>query len=292
MIPTWTGGRDMSASVSTATGSLAFRPVGPGFAAEIIGFDIAAPITPDAAETLRAAYRQYQVLVLRGQPVSPDQQQRFGEVFGTTEIREYNKVQPKDGYSSHVSNVLPDGVFGQGELRLHMDQLFFPEPLAALMLYAIDIPAEGGDTLFCDTSQVLAAMPAALRDRIATLTARTGRHYDAETAQRYNVSIAPETIVHNDHKLVWQEPETGRRSLWIGRRELTRSIAGMADDAAQALLDEVRDCINASTAIYRHKWRPDDLVLWNNRTLQHAREPFDNSQPRTLRRTALMARAA
>ena len=282
----------MSASFSTATSSLGFRPLGPGFAAEIEGFDIAAPVSPAAAEALRAAYRRHQVLVLRGQAVSPEQQQRFGEIFGSVEIREYNKVQPKDGYSSHVSNVLADGVFGQGELRLHMDQLFFPEPLAALMLYAIEVPAEGGDTLFCDTSQVLAAMPAALRERIAGLTARTGRHYDTETAQRYNVSIAPETIVHNDHKLVWREPETGREALWIGRRELTRSIHGMAEDEAQALLDQVRARINASPAIYRHKWRPHDLVLWNNRTLQHAREPFDNSQPRTLRRTALMARAA
>ena len=282
----------MSASFSTVTSSLGFRPLGPGFAAEITGFDIGAQTSPATAEALRAAYRQHQVLVLRGQAVSPDQQQRFGEIFGTTEIREYNKVKPKDGYSSHVSNVLPDGVFGQGELRLHMDQLFFPEPLAALMLYAIEVPSEGGDTLFCDTSQVLAAMPAELRQRISGLTARTGRHYDAETAQRYNVSIAPETIVHNDHKLVWREPETGRQALWIGRRELTRIVHGLAEDAAQALLDQVRACINASPAIYRHKWRPHDLVLWNNRTLQHAREPFDNSQPRTLRRTALMARAA
>ena len=75
----------------------------------------------------------------------------------------------------------------------------------------------GGDTLFCDTSQVLAAMPAELRQRIAGLTVRTGRYYNAETAARYNVSIAPETIVHNDHPVIWTEPETGRQALWLRR---------------------------------------------------------------------------
>ncbi len=266
-----------------------FRPLTPHFGAEITGFDIQAPITPGIAAALLAAYRRYQVLVLRGQAMDPATQQRFGEIFGRSEIREHNKVKPVDGYSSHVSNVLADGVFGRGELRLHMDQLFYPEPLAALMLYAIEVPTEGGDTVFCDTSQVIAAMPPSLRAELLPLRARTGRHYDAATAAAYNVSIAEETMVVSEHPLIWVEPETGREALWIGRKQLTRSIVGMAEDAAAPLLAEVRRRIETSEALYRHHWQPHDLVLWNNRTLQHARTPFDESQPRTLRRTALMA---
>jgi alpha-ketoglutarate-dependent taurine dioxygenase len=91
--------------------------------------------------------------------------------------------------------------------------------------------------------------------------------------------------------MIWTDPATGRQALWCGWSYLTK-VLDMEDDASNALVDDVMGYVDRTTALYRHKWQPGDLILWNNRTLFHARTPFDESQPRTLRRTPLMDRAA
>jgi taurine dioxygenase len=267
--------------------AIRYRPLTPTFGAEVQGLDLAQPIDNATAEDLVDAYVRHRLLLVRGQRPSAEDQARFGRVFGGIRIREHNLVKPVSDADQHVSNVRADGVFGRGELKFHMDQLFFPEPLSGLILCAVEVPASGGDTCFCDTSQALAAMPPPFRERVEGLTCRTTRAYNDETARRYNVSNAPHTIVSAIHKMVWTEPGTGRQVLWCGRPDLTRVI-GLDETASEALVNEVLQYVDRADAVYRHPWQPGDLVLWNNRTLFHARTPFDESQPRTLRRTPLV----
>jgi len=262
-------------------------PLTPTFGVEISGLDLTAPIDPAIAEDLREAYRGHRLLLVRGPLPSVEDQARFGRIFGEIRIREHNLVKPSSDSAQHVSNVRADGVFGRGDLSFHMDQLFFQEPLSGLILCAVEVPESGGDTCFCDTSEALASMPRSLRERIEGLTCRTSRAYDDETARRFNVSNAPHTIVSSTHEMVRTEPGTGRRVLWCGRPELTK-IVGLDTEASDSLVREVLSYVDACAAVYRHKWRPGDLVLWNNRALFHARLPYDESQPRTLRRTPLL----
>ncbi len=276
-------------SSTQAAAGFTLRPLAPSFGAEILGLDLGAPIDDTVAERLLDAYRRHRLLLVRGQPVSAADQARFGRVFGDIQIREHNLANPMTEAEQHVSNVRADGVFGRGDLTPHMDQLFYQEPLSALILCAIEVPKTGGETYFTDTAEVLAAMPEALRQRIADVTCRTTRAYDDATARRYNVSNASATIVSSTHKMIWTDPETGRPALWCGWAHLTR-VLGMDQAASDALVNQVMGCVDASPAIYCHKWQPDDLILWNNRTLFHARTPFDESQPRTLRRTPLVQR--
>jgi alpha-ketoglutarate-dependent taurine dioxygenase len=266
-------------------------PLTPTFGVEIAGLDLTAPIGAAVADELREAYRNHRLLLVRGALPSAEDQARFGRVFGEIRIREHNLVKPPSDSMQHVSNVLADGVFGRGDLSFHMDQLFFQQPLSGLILCAVEVPEHGGDTCFCDTSEALAAMPRSLLERIENLTCRTSRAYDDETARRYNVSNAPHTIVSSTHRMIWTEPETGRRVLWCGRPELTK-IVGLDAAESDALVRDVLRYVDTCAAVYRHRWHPGDLVLWNNRTLFHARTPYDENMPRTLRRTPLLDLAA
>jgi len=267
--------------------ALEFLPLAPSFGVEVKGLDLTATPEPATAEALRAAFRQHRLLLLRAGSVTPAEQARFGEIFGRIELREMNRVKPKDDHSLHVSNVLPDGLFGDVELAFHLDHLFFPDPTQGLILCAVEVPERGGETAFCDTEAVFEAMPAALRAKLESLRCRTLRGYDADVAKRYNVEETGDRVFAI-HPLVWRDPETGRRALWVNRR-WTTEVVGLPPAESQALLTEVRRYIETATATWTHAWKPGDLILWNNQLLQHARRPFDPAARRTLRRTPLVA---
>ncbi|SHK32059.1 taurine dioxygenase [Roseomonas rosea] len=267
---------------------LSVRPLTPTFGAEIRGIDLSRPVQEREAQQLQALFREYQLLLFRNQALTPEEQGRFGEVFGRIELREHNKVKPASIYEQTVSNVREDGVFGRGEMSFHMDQIFYQEPLNALILYGIQIPPEGGDTCFCDTSAVHDEMPTALKEKLGRITCHYRRDYDSETAERYNVSMAEETRVSAVHPLVMKDEETGRTCLWVTGSQMKGGILGVPEEEGRALIAEVRRRIETTDAVYRHRWQPGDLVLWNNRTLQHARTHFDPSHARTLRRTGLL----
>jgi taurine dioxygenase len=207
-----------------------------------------------------------------------------GRIF----LREHGRVKPKSEGELFVSNVRPDGLFGDVELAFHLDHIFYDEPLTSLMLYGVEVPTEGGETCFCDTAVVLDEMPLELKQRLAGKSCRHVRAYDEVVAARYNVASEKEESSTAVHPIVWTDPETGQKAIWVNRRWSVEVIGLRPEDSA-TLLADVRQQIESSGATYCHAWRPGDLVLWNNRLLQHARRPFDPAARRTLRRTPIMA---
>ncbi len=276
----------MQAHANAAT-RLEFKPLSETIGAEIIGLDMGQPISPEDAEALRAAYQRHHLLLLRGQEVTPDQQAAFARLFGNIAIRERNTVANERADTQHVSNTREDGVFGQGDLDFHMDQLFQDEPLNALILYGVEIPAEGGDTLFANAMDAYDALSPELKQRIDLLQCRHAYMYKGDLAKTWNMREADGDAPNAVHPMAWTDPASKRRALWVNKLT-TVEVLGLPPEEARALTEQVRQPLYEQRLGYRHQWKQHDLVLWNNKALQHARTPFENSQRRTLRRTPIV----
>jgi len=254
---------------------------------EVSGVDLARPIDPTIEAALRDLLLRHHLLLFRGLDLSAADQARFARCFGETSLRELNKSATADKDSQFVSNTRADGIFGTGELEFHIDQLFLEQPLKALILYAVEVPETGGGTNFVDTHGVYDTLPAALRARIEGLRCRHERAYDKRTTADWNVVDAADARPSWVHPLVWTDPRTGRRAIWVNNLT-TIGIEDMEPEAGARLIAEVRSHLLNETYIYRHDWAVGDLILWDNLVLQHARPPFDASAARTLRRTPIL----
>lgn len=272
---------------ATASSGLSFRALSPVVGAEVIGLDLSRPIGAEDAEALRAAYRRHHLLLVRGQHPTTAQQTDFAGIFGRVTLREKNTVRNAEENAQHVSNIRDDGLFGKGELDFHLDQLFQPEPLSALILTALELPSKGGDTMFVNAMAAVERMPAALRARIAALRCLNAYTFAGSLAKDWNVRDAATAGMLQEHPMLWRDPESGRHALWVNKLT-TLAVVGLPPEESAALIAEVRRYLYDDTITYTHRWKVGDMVLWDNRRLQHARTPFDAAEPRTLRRTPIL----
>lgn len=257
------------------------RPLSPALGVEITGVDLSQPLTPEVAQSLLDLYRHHHLLLLRDQQLDEDAQLRFAELFGPISRRSPAMQKAKTAY---VSNARPDGVLGQGELYFHSDNTFFVHPLKAIGLYGIEMPPVGGDTLFANCAAVHAALPEATRRRLDGLSSYQLFDYDGDYAKRSVEEGTPADAPRAVHPLVWTDPDTGQRALFLSEHTTVR-INELPVADGEALIAELRTWIADPRFGYRHHWRPGDMLLWDNIILQHAREPFDTAYRRTLRRT-------
>jgi taurine dioxygenase len=277
---------DGSTQTATAT-RLDLHPLNPHFGVEIRGLDLRDAEDDATAAALRDAFRRHRLLLLRDQEITTEQQTRFASVFGQVTLREKNRVRSSDATAQHVSNVRKDGVFGTGDLDFHLDQLFQPMPLKALILYAIEVPEEGGDTRFSDSVSAVERMPNALRERIAPLSCRNAYTFAGTLAKEWNVDDAQQQQIANVHPMIWRETPDDRGALWVNKLS-SLEVVGLPPEEGSALMREARSYLYDEAIIYTHHWLPGDLIIWDNRRLQHARTPFDPTVPRTLRRSPIL----
>ncbi|MCC7274724.1 MAG: TauD/TfdA family dioxygenase [Alphaproteobacteria bacterium] len=259
------------------------RPVSPALGVEILDLDLSRPIAAATAAELLELYRRHHLLLLRDQRIDEDDQLRFAELFGPISRRSPAMQKAKAAY---VSNSRPDGILGQGELFFHSDNTFFVHPLKAIGLYGIEIPPTGGDTLFANCVAVYDALPPALKARLDGLFSYQLFDYDGDYARRSVEEGTPADAPRAVHPLVWTDPDTGRRAVFLSEHTTVR-ILGLPVAEGEALIAELRGRISDPRFGYRHRWRAGDMLLWDNVVLQHAREPFDTRHRRTLRRTPI-----
>lgn len=263
--------------------ALEIRPLCPGLGVEILGLDLSQPLSPADEEALQDLYRRHHLLLLCDQRIDEDAQVRLAELFGPIARR---APSMRHARTALVSNSRPGGILGEGVLHFHSDNTFFAHPLKAISLYAIEVPSRGGDTLFANCALVFEALPADLQRRLEGLTSYQlfdyGGPYDRRSREEGAAADAPRAV----HPLVWTDPETGRRVLFMSEHTTVR-INELDEAAGEALIAELRGWIADPRFGYRHRWRVGDLLLWDNIVLQHAREEFDTTQPRTLRRTPI-----
>jgi taurine dioxygenase len=192
-----------------------------------------------------------------------------------------------------VSNVLDDkgqpiGALGAGEAVWHTDMSYLELPPDASMLYALEIPPAGGNTYFCGMQAVWRGLPASLKAKLGTRRIKHDGTFNSGGYVRQGVTPTddPHQAPGAWHPAVCVHPVTGEPALYLGRRR-NSYIEGLPRAESDALLDELWQFVEQPEFAYAHHWRVGDLVVWDNRSTMHRRDPFDHASRRVMHRTQI-----
>jgi|KBSMisStaDraftv2_1062788.scaffolds.fasta_scaffold162006_2 taurine dioxygenase len=260
-------------------------PASPAIGAEVRGVDLARPLGDDAFGRIRDAWHSHLVLLFRGQRLDDAALVRFTSRFGELELappfqgRRFVEDFPE---VMIISNVKVDGrdlgSLGNLEAFWHSDLNFVDEPPAGSFLHAHEVPPSGGDTGFANMYLAYETLPDELRVRI---TGRRLRHDARFNSAGYLREVqVPDAV----HPIVRTHPETGRKSLYLGRRANAK-VEGLTAEDSDALLDALWAHATAPRFTWHHQWRVGDLLMWDNRCTLHRRDSFDDSCRRIMHRT-------
>jgi taurine dioxygenase len=250
----------------------------------------------DTFAAIHRAWLDHQVLLFRDQALTDDDLVAFSRRFGELDEAPVQETGQRfvEGHPEIyvISNVVKEGVaigsLGSGEAVWHTDMSYLPNPPKASVLYALEVPPQGGDTSFCSMYAAFEELSDTLRSRIERLRVKHDGTYNSGGYTRQGVTPTddPRTSPGTVHPLVYAHPETGRRSLYLGRRR-NAYIEGLTLDDSNALLDEIWTEATRESLTWRHQWRVGDLVLWDNRCTMHRRDAFDPSARRVMHRTQI-----
>jgi taurine dioxygenase len=269
------------------TNAPTITPLAPAVGAEVFGVDLARPLDDRAFAAIHRAFLDHAVLVFRDQDIGVTQHLAFTRRFGEPEVHILDQFNlPGFPHILVLSNAkdetgAPLGLEDAGRYW-HTDVSYTEEPSMASFLFAIDVPPNGGDTLFAGTSAAYAALPADLRAQIDGLKGVHGltKMTAPKMTDEQFAALKPEI-----HPLARTHPETGGKAIYAGA--FAMGIQGLAEDEARKLLDRLADFCARERFVYRHRWRVGDFVVWDNRCVLHQATDFDPPYRRHLHRTTV-----
>jgi taurine dioxygenase len=249
--------------------------------AVVEGIDVRAA-TADQIERLKLELATHGVAVLRDQVFSPGDYVAFARLFG--EIEPSTREQywlPGQNEIYVISNVVENGKpIGNPNdgFAWHTDQYYFEKPTAYTFLYCIETPPEGGETKFCGTARLFDAMSDAERETYARMRIvashsklNAGRLHEGQEEKYPDIS----------HPMIRTHPVTGAKFIYFSSK-----LASLPCEQSQAEFDAMHaDLIARATEpkhVYAHKWRPRDLVIWDNRGLLHTASAYDKQRYRRI----------
>lgn len=274
--------------------SIEVIPTGAALGAEIRGVNLAEPLGGNAFAIIERAYDEHGVIFFRDQNITPPQQVAFTRRFGEIAFNIFGERWSVPGspeivvVSNVTENGAPIGVKRAGE-NWHSDMCYTSSPPRGTMLYALEIPhLHGlplGDTEFASAAAAWDALPQTMQSFLASRRATfdfVGRKR-ALTPTRAEIDRNPPV----KHPIARTHPRTGRKCLYVMRDDCT-GIDGLESDEAEPLIAALADHIVKPAFVYRHQWRPGDLLLWDNCTVQHrAIQDYDLPQRRVMHRTTM-----
>jgi alpha-ketoglutarate-dependent 2,4-dichlorophenoxyacetate dioxygenase len=270
---------DALASTELPTGlPFDIRPLSPLMGAEIFGLDLSRAIDDAMRDAILDALNRYHVLVFRKQDLPKEAQlaftRRFGELephvnrdfrsAGAPEVHPVNNLDENQRPSREIKNI--------GNYSWHTDKSYMARPSLATLLYAVQLPPQGGDTEFADMQAAYDALPEERKHSLAPLRVvhsweRSRQKSGSKPATEEEKQDAPPVV----HPLVRTHPATGRKGLYIGNH--TSHIDGWSIADGEALLSELQAFATQERFVYRHRWQPGDMVMWDNRCLLHRALP-------------------
>jgi len=270
-------------------------PTGAALGAMVNGVDLR-DLDEEAFARIMQAWHDYSVLLVRGQTLSDQDLIAFSRRFGDLDWapvqengRRFVEGLPEIYIVSNVKvNGEAIGSLGDGEAVWHTDMSYLDMPPKASMLYALEVPATGGNTSFCTMYGIYEALPARLKKRIAGLRIKHDGTYNSGGYVRQGITPTedPRTSPGAVHPLVCRHPVTGRRMLYLGRRR-NAYLVGLDLADSELLLDELWSFVDRPEFAWEHIWRAGDLVLWDNRCTMHRRDAFDPNSRRIMHRTQI-----
>ncbi|MEO6151694.1 MAG: TauD/TfdA family dioxygenase [Croceibacterium sp.] len=287
-------------------------PLHPLFAAELNGADLTVAPSAELVQTVEQAMARYGVLVVRGAAISNDQHKRFSRAFGPLELpsrvpsaakaQGRRVIDPDLFYAGNLDadgEIIPYASHGYqlalGAERFHTDSSFHTMPTKWSLLAGHETPPveAGGDTLFADARAAYDDLDSATKTRIADLT---GIHDFWEGRRRAGLKgeVTPEmrkiipfaAVEHSLVKTLSASAPRRRKALYVGGHCI--GVVGMGAAAGTALIEDLYAHATQDKYVFRHQWRPHDLVIWDNRCTMHAATPLlSNAYRRDMRRTTI-----
>jgi alpha-ketoglutarate-dependent taurine dioxygenase len=267
--------------------TLSIRPVEATFGAVVTGIRLS-ELDEATWRELHATWLEYALLIFPDQHLKRDEQIAFARRFGPLEFE-----------MAAISNVKSDGTLRReqdnddmmkilkGNMGWHADSTYMPVQAKGAVFSAEIVPSIGGRTGWADMRAAYDALEPGLRAKLEGLSAYHSLHYSQsklghQTARSdgqysgYGLHDGPVPL----RPLVKTHPETGRKSLLIGRH--AHNIPGMDASDSERLLEGLVDFACQPPRTYHHDWTPGDAVLWDNRCLLHQATPWDMTQPRVM----------
>jgi taurine dioxygenase len=259
--------------------------------AEVRGVDLAHPVD---IEAIQKAFDSHLLLIFPSQQIEPLQHIAFSRRFGELQVHvldQYRHPQHPEIY--RLSNVKDGKTTGEhpdkGTLVWHSDLSFQQRPALATILHGLEVPRAGGDTLYAN----MYAAYDALDERTKSIVEELKAVHDLDASRR-RAGEPPMSMAQRaaappvEHPMVTKHPRTGRKILYISRH--VSHIAGMDRGESDALLDRLMAHATQERFVFRHRWGPRDLVMWDNRCTMHCATPYDAAgERRVLHRTVVLA---
>jgi alpha-ketoglutarate-dependent 2,4-dichlorophenoxyacetate dioxygenase len=280
--------------------AITIRQIGPCFAGEVSGVDIAKGVTAEEAAIIEAGMDEYAVLVFHDQVIDDPQQYAFSCHFGPMEEATGDIAQKDERRLpmniNDISNLDKHGqvmarddrkrLFNLGNMLWHSDSSFKPTPAKFSLLSARAIPGEGGNTEFADMRAAWDALDgklqAEIRDMVAEHSLLTSRALlgftDFTAEERMKWQPVPQ-------RLVRRHPRSKRLSLYLASH--AGAIRGLPVPEARMLLRDLTEHATQRQFVYAHQWRQWDLVMWDNRTVMHRARRYDHTKVRDMHRTTV-----
>lgn len=274
---------EVSEAVKASSAEVQIRPVHPVMGAEIVGANLARRIGDAELERYRDALHTYKVLVFRDQDITKEQLLEFSKRWGPLAEHIMPGAASEDYEQINVlSNADKDGKPSGKHpdptaKRWHTDRSYMPKPALATLLYGVEVPRVGGDTLFANAAMAYDSLPQDVRRQIDRLNAihsveHSRRDGGVALATDYELKRAPPIR----HPLARVHPATGKKSVYCGCHAW--KVEGLHDADGRKLLDYLIDFAVQPRFVYRHKWRKHDFVMWDNRCTFHAATDFDTAK--------------
>ena len=267
------------------------EPIANGFGATVSGIDLKCADIESTASELERALDEHLLLVFHDADLDSEEYVRLGKAMGTLEnFSQFDKVA--GGHTIAISNLGLDGNIVPADDLMrrnmaadalwHTDHTYMPRRARYSFLKAEIVPEEGGGTDYCDTRAAYDALPDAMKEKLEGLVGLHSILYSRELAgftewsddQRAALTPIPQP-------LIFRNPRTARKSLYIASH--IAEIVGMPTAEARGLVSELIAFATRPQFVYSHGWRPNDIVVWDDRATMHRRAPYDDlSQVRKL----------
>ena len=278
----------------TTTNAALLTPTGAPLGAIVGDLDAARALSPEVILALKQGLLDHHILIFKNQDLSEPAFKDFAAYFGSVFLppADVPVLASKDGGATPeivlVANV-EGGYTGNGELSPHSDHHWTPYPSSGSLLYALEIPAQGGDTSFYNMHLAYETLSETLKRRIQGVELITYNPFIRDpSGERPKYRFEPRELVSPvfPHPLVRTHPSSGKKILFLDAATEVE-VVGWSPRAGSELVAELRAHIEQPHYRYTHRWTVGDIVYWDNQAVLHARTAFDPNSRRVLKRISL-----
>lgn len=252
------------------------------FGAEILGWDATSQPAEDTTHAWHAALDGHQLLVFRDLELDAEGHVALAATLGPP------LIENDSGRAyQFVSNTHEEGILGDERFAFHSDHAFMEDPIEIISLYGLEIPKAGSQTRFVNCALAAKKMPASLQESVS---GRSARHIIDPAAESGAVAFRgprrKDSLPHAYHPILWDGARRKAPVLYVSEQQ-TDLVEGLDGEESDALIEKLFAHLYSGDFTYVHEWREGDLVVWDNRALQHARDAIPNAARRNLRRVSV-----